>query len=117
MLAIRLLGRVPVLATPSKRVTCLRFLTGIASGGGALAVAWKHYRLHAAAPLKLDTRQVQPISEKIVQNKVLSAGETFDWKLFWYYLRPQIWIIACATAVGRLLDPGENKRLKVSLSL
>lgn len=109
MLAVRLLGRVPVLATPAKRLTCLRFFTGFASGGGALTVAWKHYRVHAAvAPLKLETQQVQPISDEKIGKKVVSPMDKFDWNLFWYYLRPEIWIIACATAVSRLHLPGEN---------
>ena len=103
MLAVRLLRRVPVLATPAKRLTCLRFLTGIASGGGALTVAWKHYRVYAAvAPLRLETQQVQPVSDEKIEKKAVSPVHKFDWNLFWYYLRPQIWIIACATAVGRL---------------
>ncbi len=101
MLAVRFFGRLPAAATTIKRTSCLRLLAGLTSGGSALTVAWKHYRVHAASPSssKLNSNKMQSIVRDMEGQKVLSS-EKFDWKLFWYYLRPQIWIIACATAVS-----------------
>jgi len=99
MLAVRFFGRLSVVATPIKRISCLRLLAGLTSGGSALTVAWKHYRVHASSPPKVDSSRMQSIVHDIERKKVLSS-EKFDWNLFWYYLRPQIWIIACATAVS-----------------
>jgi hypothetical protein len=99
MLAVRFFGRIPVAATPFKRTSCLRLLAGLTSGGSALTIAWKHYRVHASSPPKFDSSKIRSIVRDIERKKV-SSSEKFDWNLFWYYLRPQIWIIACATAVG-----------------
>jgi hypothetical protein len=100
MLAVRLFGRKPVVTTTIKQISCLRLLTGVTSGGSALAIAWKHYRVHAASPPKIDSSKIQSIVHKVEGKPVPSLSEKFDWNLFWYYLRPQIWIIACATAVS-----------------
>jgi hypothetical protein len=101
MLAVRLFGRLPVLSTSIKRTKCLGLFAGITSGGGALMLAWKHYHVHASSSSSSSSpipnqRVLLPIDEK----KVTLSHDKFDWQLFWYYLRPQIWIIACATAVG-----------------
>jgi hypothetical protein len=102
MLAVRLFGRMPVVTTTIKRTSCLRLFAGVASGGSALTVAWRHYRVHAASPKTNDFNKIQPIVPEVEGKPVLSSSssEKFDWKLFWYYLKPQIWIIACATAVS-----------------
>lgn len=98
MLAVRLFSRIPVGSTSIKSgASCLRLLAGVTSGGSALAVVWKHYRIHAAKRPKVDSNQLSSIVRE-VERKTVST-EKFDWKLFWHYLRPQIWIIACATAV------------------
>ena len=98
MLVVRLFGRAPVLTTAIKRTSSLQLLAGITSGGSALVLGWKHYRVHAASPPKFDSTKIQSIVRD-VKGKAISS-EKFDWNLFWYYLRPQIWIIACATAVN-----------------
>jgi hypothetical protein len=100
MLAVRLFGRIPVTATPFKRASCFRLLAGITSGGSALTIAWKHHRVHASTLPQIDINKMQPIVQEVEAKKLLSPSDKFDWNLFWYYLRPQIWIIACATAVG-----------------
>ena len=100
MLAVRFLGRLPALATPIKRTSCLRLVAGLASGGSALTVAWKHYRVHALSPPKTDGGSIRPIVRDVQEKRVQPSTDKFDWNLFWYYLRPQIWIIACATAVS-----------------
>ncbi|CAF2660783.1 unnamed protein product [Rotaria sp. Silwood2] len=89
----------PIVTTNIKRTYCLRLLAGITSGGSVLTVAWKHYRVHASAPPKNDSAKIPSIIHE-VQRKTISSSDKFDWKLFWYYLRPQIWIIACATATA-----------------
>jgi len=101
MLAVRFFGRLPVITSSIKRTSCLRLLAGLASGGSALTVAYKHYRLHAASPppQKFDPNKIQSVVRDIERKKI-SSSEKFDWNLFWHYLRPQIWIIACATAVS-----------------
>jgi hypothetical protein len=99
MLAVRFFGRLPVVATPIKRISCLRLLAGLTSGGSALTLAWKHYRVYAKSPPKVDPSSMQSILNDIERKKI-SSSEKFDWNLLWYYLRPQIWIIACATAVS-----------------
>ncbi|CAF3723184.1 unnamed protein product [Adineta steineri] len=101
MLAVRLFGRMPVAATPIKRTSYLRLFAGITSGASALTVAWKHHRVHAASPPKFDPIKLQSMVCEVDGKKVSSSSsEKFDWKLFWHYLRPQIWIIACATATA-----------------
>jgi hypothetical protein len=106
MLAVRFLGRIPTVAaaaaTPVKRTSCLRLLAGLTGGGSALTIAWRHYRVYAAPPPKFDANKVQSIVRDFERKKV-SGVDKFDWNLFWYYLRPQIWIIACATAVSPIL--------------
>ena len=102
MLAVRFFGRMPVAATVIKQTSSLRLFAGLASGGSVLTVAWKHYRVHAASPPplpKFDPNKNQAAIRGIERKKV-SSSEKFDWNLFWYYLRPEIWIIACATAVS-----------------
>lgn len=99
MLAVRFFGRIPVVTTPIKRTTCLRLLAGLTGGGSALTIAWKHYRVHASSPPKFDSNKIQSIIRE-AEGKKISSSDKFDWNLFWYYLRPQIWIIACATAVS-----------------
>ncbi|CAF0721134.1 unnamed protein product [Adineta ricciae] len=102
MLATRLFGRIPVATTTLKRVSCLRLFAGVASGTGALTVAWKHYRVHAAAQpppsATFEVSKLQPVVHEKKEKKPIS--DKFDWSLFWSYLRPQIWIIACATATA-----------------
>ncbi len=100
MLAVRFFGRIPVSVIPFKRTSCLRLLAGLTSGGSVLTIAWKHYRVHASSPPKVDSSKIQSIIRDLERKKVPSSSEKFDWSLFWYYLRPQIWIIACATAVS-----------------
>ena len=95
MFTVRLLGRG---VRAIDRRSTLRLLTGLASGGCALTVAWKHTCLHAAKPPVLPVPKI--VQEEKAKNVVVVVDK-FDWKLFWYYLKPQIWIIACATAVGR----------------
>ena len=92
MFTVRLLGR---------RST-LRVLTGLASGGCALTVAWKHTCLQAAKPPVLPVPK--RVQEEIAKKSVVVGTDKFDWNLFWFYLKPQVWIIACATAVGRSID-------------
>lgn len=94
MFTVRFLGRG---VRAFDRRTTLRVLTGLASGGCALTVAWKYGRLHAAtAPVP-----IRPIPTIVQEEKTKTvAVDKFDWNLFWYYLKPQVWIIACATAVG-----------------
>jgi hypothetical protein len=100
MQVVRLFGRMPIAATTIKRTSCLRLFAGITSGGSALTIAWRHYRVHASSPPKVDTSKIQSIVHEIEGKRILSSpSEKFDWNLFWYYLRPEIWIIACATAV------------------
>lgn len=102
MLAVRFFGRLPVASSPLKRTSCLRLFAGLASGGSALTLAWQHCRLHAASPPpKFDPNKIQAVVRDLERKKA-SSSDKFDWKLFWYYLRPQIWIIACATAVSQL---------------
>lgn len=98
MLAVRLFGRIPTAVTPIKRTSYVRLLAGLTSGASALTVVWKHYRVHAASS-KPTPYQTQPVVQDI-ERKMISSSEKFDWNLFWYYLRPQVWIIACATAVN-----------------
>ena len=93
MYTVRLLGRS---VRAIDRRSALRVLTGLASGGCALTVAWKHTCLQAAKPPALP---MPKIMQEDKPKKTLVVDK-FDWKLFWYYLKPQIWIIACATAVG-----------------
>jgi hypothetical protein len=103
MLAVRFFGRMPIAATTIKRTSCLRLLAGLTGGGSALTVVWKHYRVHASSPPpKFDPNITKSIEREVKRKKVssLSSSDKFDWNLFWYYLRPQIWIIACATAVS-----------------
>jgi hypothetical protein len=100
MLAVRFLGRMPTAATTLvKQTSCLRLLAGLTGGGSALTIAWRHYRVYATSPPKFDSNKMQSIVRDLERKKISSA-EKFDWNLFWYYLRPQIWIIACATAVS-----------------
>jgi hypothetical protein len=102
MLAVRLLGRMPMAATPIKRSSCLRLFAGLTGGGSALTIAWRHYRVYAAPLPKIDSNKMHSIVRDLERKKI-SSSEKFDWNLFWYYLRPQIWIIACATAVSLVL--------------
>ncbi|CAF1440324.1 unnamed protein product [Rotaria sp. Silwood1] len=89
----------PVVTANIKRTSCLRLLAGITSGGSLLTVAWKHYRVHASASPKQDSIKIPSIIHE-VERKQISSSDKFDWKIFWYYLRPQIWVIACATAAA-----------------
>ena len=98
MLAVRFFSRIPTLVTPFKRTSCIRLLAGLTSGASALTVVCRHYRVHAASAPKPQPYKTQPIVQDI-ERKRSSPSEKFDWNLFWYYLRPQVWIIACATAV------------------
>lgn len=107
MLAVRLFRRIPVTNTTIKRASCLRLFAGIASGGGALTLAWKHYRVQASAPPKQDIHKMQPVIAEVATQQ--PSSEKFDWKLFWYYLRPQIWVIACATAVSLVMHYSIDK--------
>lgn len=102
MLAARLFGRTPVAATAAlKRTSCLRLLAGGTSGAAVLSLSWRHLRVHAAEAPKFDASKLQSIAREADKAKnSSSSSDKFDWNLFWYYLRPQIWIIACATAVG-----------------
>ena len=102
MLAVRLLGRaVSGQSLPLKRTTCVRFLTGIVSGGTGLAVVWNHHRVHAASSKMMKTPIPPTIVRDVEEKKPDYSVDKFDWKLFWHYLKPQFWIIACATAVIR----------------
>ena len=97
MFTVRLLGR---LRSVDRRHS-LRILTGIASGGCALTWALKHSRVHATTSLVSIPLPSSPSPSSIpTENKSVTVIDKFDWKVFWYYLKPQIWIIACATAVG-----------------
>ncbi|CAF1249424.1 unnamed protein product [Rotaria magnacalcarata] len=100
MLVVRLFRRIPVGTSSIKSKSCLRLLAGITSGGSALTIVWKHYRVHASKTPKLDSNQLSSIVRDVEGKKVASSSEKFDWKLFWHYLRPQIWVIACATATA-----------------
>ena len=102
MLTVHIFRRVPTTLTSTiRRASHLRFLAGITSGGSALTVIWKHYRVHAAKAPKIRSNEILPILHQVDENKAVSSkSEKFDWNLFWYYLRPQIWIIGCATAVN-----------------
>jgi hypothetical protein len=113
MLAVRLFGRIPIASNTIKRTSCLRLLAGITSGASALTVTWKYYRVHASSHPhphpKFDPNKIQSIIREAEGKKVSSPAEKFSWELFWYYLRPQIWIIACATAVRLFIFSLINK--------
>lgn len=103
MLAIRLLGRgFSGWSKPLKGNNCLRLFTGVVSGGSGLAVVWKHYHLNAASSKKNLKSPIPPNVTLDSVKKNTISNEKFDWKVFWYYLKPQLWIIAFATAVNSI---------------
>ena len=101
MLAVHIFRRVPTLTNTIRRTSHLRFLVSITSGGSALIATWKHYRVHALKGPKIRSNEISSVLYQVKEPKAVSStAEKFDWNLFWYYLRPQIWIIGCATTVN-----------------